>query len=103
MIKGLMEGKMASIMSMHSSVVDVRDTATAHILAIKNPIAANRRFILCQSTQSFQDVVAPIIAKYRPLGWPITENMADPNPNEDIARFDNSASLELGVVYRDIN
>ena len=42
-----------------------------------------------------------MIAKYRPLGWPITENMGEANPDEYISLFDNSASKELGVVYTD--
>ena len=81
--------------------VDVRDTAFAHLLAIKNPAAANRRFILCHSSPSFHDYAAPVIAKYKPLGWPITSTMSQPNPREYVSLFDNSASKELGVVYTD--
>lgn len=99
--KRLMEGTMDTISSGHFCAVDVRDVAMAHLLGIKNPAAANRRFILVHSSPSFQDFAAPIIAKYRPLGWPITENLAEPNPEEVIDRFDNSASKELGVVYTD--
>ena len=94
---------MTNIQSFHVPVVDVRDTATAHLLAVKNPIAANRRFILCESTKSFTQIFEPVIAKYRPLGWPITENFDAPIPNETVNQFDNSASLELGVVYTDFN
>ena len=42
-----------------------------------------------------------MIAKYRPLGWPITEDMGQPDPNEYISLMDNTASRELGVVYTD--
>ena len=92
---------MTTISSEHMCAVDVRDTAHAHLLAIKNPAAANRRFILCHSSPSFQEFAAPVAAKYRPLGWPITEDMAAPNPDEYVSLFDNSASRELGVVYTD--
>ena len=85
----------------HMCGVDVRDTATAHLLGIKNPAAANRRFILCHSSPSFHDYAAPVIAKYKPLGWPITNAMSQANPREYISLFDNSASKELGVVYTD--
>ena len=94
---------MNPISSVHKTVVDVRDAARAHLLAIKNPIAANRRFILCQGSPTFQEFAAPVAAKYRPLGWPITENLADPIPNEYIIRIDNSASLELGIVYTEFS
>ena len=79
--------------------VDVRDVATAHLLGIKNEAAANRRFILCHSSPSFHEYAAPVIAKYKPLGWPITEVMGEVNPEEKVSLYNNSASKELGVVY----
>ena len=97
----LMEGTMTTISSEHMCAVDVRDTALAHLLAIKNPAAANRRFILCHSSPSFQEFAAPVAAKYRPLGWPISENLAPANPDEYISLFDRSASEGLGIVYTD--
>ena len=100
-LKRLMEGGMDKVSSDHICAVDVRDVATAHLLAIKNPAAANRRFILCHSSPSFQEFAAPVIAKYKPLGWPITEQMAEANPEEEISLFENAASRELGVVYTD--
>ena len=102
-MKRLMEGAMTTISSEHCCVVDVRDVAQAHLLGIKNPAAANRRFILCHSSPSFQVYAAPVAAKYRPLGWPITENLADSNPDEYVSLFDNTASRELGVVYTDFS
>ena len=100
-MKRLMEGVMDPISADHLGAVDVRDCANAHLLAIKNPAAANRRFTLCHSSPSFQEYAAPVSAKYRPLGWPISENLGATNPEEQISLFDNSASRELGVVYTD--
>ena len=71
------------------------------MLGIKNPAAANRRFILVSGSHSYQDFAAPVRAKYRPLGWPITENNKPPIEDEKILFFDNSASREIGVVYTD--
>ena len=100
-MKRLMEGGMDKISSEHMCVVDVRDTARAHLLAIQNPAAANRRFITCHSSPTFQEFAAPVAAKYRPLGWPISEVMEPPKENETISLFNRSASEELGVVYTD--
>ena len=100
-MKRLMEGGMATISAEHCCAVDVRDVAQAHLLGVKNAAAANRRFILCHSSPSFQDYAGPVAAKYRPLGWPISENLAAANPDEYISLFDNTASKELGVVYTD--
>ena len=52
-------------------------------------------------SHSYQDFAAPVRAKYRPLGWPITENNKPPIEDEKILFFDNSASREIGVVYTD--
>lgn len=92
---------MKAISGEHCGVVDVRDCALAHLLAIKNPVAANRRFILVKESPSFQDYAAPIIAKFKPLGWPITDTMSPPNPEEYVSLFNNSASVELGITYTD--
>ena len=103
-MKRLMEGTMTTISADHFCAVDVRDVAFAHLQAVKVKAAANRRFILCHSTPTFQEYAAPVAAKYRPLGWPITENLAASNPDEKINLFNNSASREvLGVQYKDWN
>ena len=100
--KHLMTGGMTEISADHHCAVDVRDTARAHLQAIKVAEAANRRFILCHSSPSFQEYAQPIVDKYQPLGWPITSNKADPNPEEYISLFDNTASREvLGIEYTD--
>ena len=52
-LKRLMEGTTTSISSDSCGAVDVRDVARAHVLGIKNPAAANRRFILVQATPTF--------------------------------------------------
>ena len=67
-------------------------------------MAANKRFIVNHSSPSFaHDYAAPVAAKYRPLGWPITDNIGETNPDEIISLFENGASKELGVVYTDFS
>ena len=100
-VKKLMLGQMPMIMSSHCCAVDVRDVAQAHLLAIKKEEAANRRFIVCESSPSFKEYCGPIAEKYRPLGWPITDKVQEDDPNEYVSLFDNTASKELGVVYHD--
>ena len=58
--------------------------------------------MIVQGTPSFHEFAAPVAAKFRPLGWPITENMV-PAPGAEVNLFDNSASKELGVVYTDFS
>ena len=90
---------MTTISADHKCVVDVRDAARAHLLAVKKANAANRRYILCHSSPSFQTYAAPVAAKYRKLGWPITKDLGTMDPYEYIVQFDNPASKDLGIVY----
>ena len=80
--------------------VDVRDVAKAHLLGIKKPEAANKRFILCGGTPTFWEMFEPALIKYKQLGWPITEEKSEADPIP--IAFDNSASKGLGVVYTDL-
>ena len=102
-VKRLLSGEMSEIPSEHFCMVDVRDCAMSHLLAVKNPAAANRRFILCKSSPPMTEWGRAIVEKYKPLGWPVTENFQAINENEVYARFNNDASVELGVQYRDID
>ena len=70
------------ISATHFPAVDVRDVAEAHLLALKNDDAANRRYILVHSTPCWQDYVTPIAVKYRRIGWPITKNFLPQDSRE---------------------
>ena len=86
-LKRLMDGTITSVKGAeHSSFVDVRDVAEAHLLAVKNKSAANKRFVISHSSPSLTEYFKPVADKYRPLGWPITENFSEPtlkNPNPE--------------------
>ena len=81
-VKRLLEGQMMEISATHFPAVDVRDVAEAHLLALKNDDAANRRYILVHSTPCWQDYVTPIAVKYRRIGWPITKNFLPQDSRE---------------------
>ena len=99
----LMKGEIPEIRDDGVGTVDVRDVAFAHVQAIKRPEAANRRFILVHSSPKFIDLAQPIIDKYVPLGYPVTQTQGAPDPTSFITKFDNTASREvLGVPYRDL-
>ena len=71
-VKNLMTGAMEKIGDDGIACVDVRDVALAHLKAIQVPAAANKRFLLVESSPEFKDYAQPIIDKYVPLGWPVT-------------------------------
>ena len=82
--------------------VDVRDVARAHLLGIKVPSAANKRYILSAGTPTFYNMFEAVTTKYKKLGWPITEEQTPADPNALPLKFDNSASKQLGVNYTDL-
>ena len=97
-IKRLMTGEMQEIKADGCAAVDVRDTALAHLQAIKVPEAANKRFILALGMPHYAEYARPVIAKYAPLGWPVCQNFAPEDPSAFITQFDNTASREvLGI------
>ena len=101
-MKRLMQGEMEKISSEHICAVDVRDVAFAHLAAVKQEAAANKRFLLVQGSNSFHDFAKPVVDKYSALGWPVTTTYAESDPNETISLFNNSASRDiLGVQYHE--
>ena len=80
----------------------MRDCAFAHLQAIKVPAAANRRFAIYHSSPKYSDYARPVIAKYSPLGWPISQVFAAEDPEKVTIYLDNTASREvLGIQYTD--
>ena len=103
-LQSLMYGKMEKIESRRNCVVDVRNAAFGHLAGVKVAAAAGKRFILCQGSPSFIDYAAPVIAKYAPLGWPITQAKEEVRPEEKFNLFNNTASKKvLGVDYIDFS
>ena len=89
---------------MHFPFVDVRDVAKAHLLGIKKPEAANKRFILCADSPTFFDMFESVMTKYKQEGWPITEPRAtSEDPNYKPLKFNNAASIRLGVNYTNLS
>ena len=101
--QGVMSGKMPQIPSNYVPAVDVREVAKAHLLAIKKEEAKGKRYMIVNLTRNMRDLAAPLITKYKPLGYPVTESMADIDPNLYEPQFDNSAAKGLGITFRDFN
>ena len=91
-MQNLLTGKNTMLPNnMHFPFVDVRDVAKAHLLGIKKPEAANKRFILCADSPTFWDMFEPVLTKYKQEGWhTITEEKATADPMP--MKFDNAAS-----------
>ena len=84
-------------------MVDVRDCAQAHLLALKVPEAANKRFLCTNDSIWFKDLAKPVSDRFCPEGWPVTTALGEAPANDDghIKVMDNTATKEvLGLQYR---
>jgi len=100
--KGILSG-MPMIPNRNMPIVDVRDCAQAHLLAVKVPAAANHRFLNTNESAWMRDLVAPIAARFGPEGWPVPTLEAPAPEGFDgyVSRMDNTRSREiLGLQYR---
>lgn len=50
----------------------MRDTALAHLQAVKVPEAANKRFILVEDTLRWLDCAQMMAEEFGPKGYPVT-------------------------------
>jgi nucleoside-diphosphate-sugar epimerase len=63
LIQFMLSGKMRALPDLHIPIVDVRDVARAHLLAMTNPSAAGERFLLSNGPAlSMQDIASVIKA-----------------------------------------
>jgi len=65
----LLSGKFPAIIALIWGVVDVRDVAKAHVLAMKNP-KANGRYLLCAATKTMKEAVDVLKPKYPDYALP---------------------------------
>jgi len=79
--------------------VDVRDVATAHVLAFEKPEAANQRYLISSSAYNYQ-MVCDIIREKFPELRELTPKGKTGEPLPDVYKLDTSkATNQLGIVF----
>lgn len=104
--KNVVSGAMKEIPLRGMPIVDVRDCAMSHLLAVKVAAAAGQRFISSNESSWFRDLVKPIRERFGSEGWPVTATEAAPAEGFDgyMPMLDNSKSRDtLGVQYRPVS
>ena len=99
---GIMRDMMASsgtVGRTKMGMVDVRDVAKAHLLAIKNDAAKNQRFLLVSRSAWRSEMATCLAGEFNPQGWNIgTEESTDDTPFS--YEVNNTKSREvLGLDY----
>lgn len=80
------------------AMVDVRDVARAHRLALETPAAAGRRYIVAGEHVWMQDAARILAERYRPLGYRVPTGALPYWALWLIARFDRTIRMSLDYV-----
>lgn len=101
MIRSLLKGKYPALPDFRVSVVDVRDVAEAHVLALSEPKAAGERFIAATETLSMR-AIADVLRQSFPVEARKVPRIVLPNwLVRLIAPFDAGLRLIVKEVGRD--
>ena len=100
LVKRLMRRELPGCPELGFAVVDVRDVALAHRLAMEIPAAAGQRFICAGDHVWVRDIAKILAAEFGPLGYRI--------PTRDLpywllwiaGRFDRTVRMTLGYIGR---
>ena len=82
------------------ALVDVRDVATAHRLALQTPAAAGNRYILAGEHMWMRDIAAVLAEEFNPLGYRVPTGSLPTWLLRLMARFDSSIRPALDFVGR---
>ncbi len=97
-IRLLLAHKLPAVPRLGFAVVDVRDIAAAHRLAMEIPRAAGNRYICAGQHLWMGDIAAVLAAEFGPRGHRIPTRPMPYPLMWTIARFDRTVRLALGLV-----
>lgn len=100
-VQSLMKGRYPAMPDFSVPVVDVRDAAEAHVLAMTMPAAAGERFIIAGEALSIKDIARVLKRDFPAYGKKLPKFVL-PNWLAGIAsRFDPGLKLIIGELGRD--
>jgi nucleoside-diphosphate-sugar epimerase len=97
-IRYLLAREMPAVPRLGFAVVDVRDIAAAHRLAMEIPEAGGNRYICAGEHMWMGDIAMVLAAEYRPRGYRIPTRPLPYPLMWIVARFDRTIRLALGYV-----
>jgi nucleoside-diphosphate-sugar epimerase len=96
----LLTRDMPAAPKMGFALVDVRDVATAHRLALQTPAAAGNRYILAGEHMWMRDIAAVLAEEFNPLGYRVPTGSLPTWLLRVMALFDSSIRPALDFVGR---
>ena len=82
-IQQLLTGKMFAIPKVIMGVVDVRDVAKAHLLALENPNSNGNRYLISSKTMWLLDIAQVLQNEFKPHGYKVTTRTIGKCPGLD--------------------
>lgn len=102
-IEKMLKGDYPALPKVSIGVVDVRDVATAHLLALENPKSNGQRYLLSEKTLWFGDIGQILGAEFKKYGYKIPSTVVGKCPVWMMSIFDKQAKLildSIGIFYR---
>ncbi|WP_344509652.1 NAD-dependent epimerase/dehydratase family protein [Dactylosporangium maewongense] len=97
-IRLLLSRGMPAVPRLGFAVVDVRDVARAHRLAMETPAAAGNRYIVAGEHRWMEEIAAVLAAEFGPQGYRVPTARMPRWLMWTVARFDRTIRLALGYV-----
>jgi dihydroflavonol-4-reductase len=99
-IRQLLARRLPAVPRLSFAVVDVRDVAAAHRLAMETPAAAGNRYICAASTHWMGEIAEILAAEFGPRGYRVPTRTLPYWLMWTGARFD--ATIRLALTYYDV-
>ncbi|HWM01375.1 MAG TPA: NAD-dependent epimerase/dehydratase family protein [Actinophytocola sp.] len=99
-VRRLLNREMPAVPKLGFAMVDVRDLATAHRLAMENPAAAGNRYICAGENRWLPDLAAMLAEEFNPRGHRVPTGRLPYWLMWTIARFDRGLRLGLDFANR---
>ena len=93
LFRTMLHGDMKLVPRMSIGIVDVRDVARAHVLALKAPDADRHRHILVHSTESLLKMASLLAAEFNPYGYKVPTSQAPDMFVKVWGRFDKNLQV----------
>jgi nucleoside-diphosphate-sugar epimerase len=97
-VRKLMRREMPGVPNFRFALVDVRDCARAHLLAMTNPAAAGQRFIVSNTAASLPEIARILERSFGPRGYRIPTMRLPDLAVRFAAIFDGTVRMALGEL-----
>lgn len=100
--KKFMDGRITSLLKMHVPIVDVRDAALAHVMALWNAQSIGQRYICVQGSYWFENFSSTLSRDFDTNGFTFPSRVISAFPLKLISFFDSGVRAMLPFYGKEI-